>query len=216
MQTPRHLLPLAPAALVALAACSRAPEQAPAAPRATPAAQVDDARIAAWTNDSEWLSYGRTYSEQRFSPLRQIDEQTVARLGLVWSIDLQTLRGLEATPLVSDGVLFTTSAWSVVYAIDARSGAVRWRYDPEVPKDHAKFVCCDVVNRGVALYRGRVYVGTIDARLIALDAGTGKPVWAVQTTPQDGPYAITGAPSVASMSLFRSVQWSWARSLDRC
>lgn len=164
-----------------------------------PAEDVDDAALRSADADSaDWLSYGRTYSEQRHSPLRQIDDQSVNRLGLVWSVDLQTLHGLEATSLVHDGVLFTTSAWSVVYAIDARHGTVLWRYDPEVPKDHAKFVCCDVVNRGVALYRGRVYVGTIDGRLIALDQGTGKPVWTVQTTPKGGPYAITGAPRIAN------------------
>ena len=123
----------------------------------------DEAALRTADRDSaNWLTYGRTYSEQRFSPLRQIDEASVTRLGLAWAVDLGTLHGLEATSLVKDGVLYTTSAWSVVYAIDARTGAVRWRYDPAVPKDHAKFACCDVVNRGVALYRGRVYVG--DAR----------------------------------------------------
>ena len=127
-----------------------------------------------------------------------MDERSVARLGLAWSVDFQTLRGLEATPLMSDGVLYATSAWSVVYAIDARTGTVRWRYDPAVPKEHAKFVCCDVVNRGVALLGGNVYVGTIDGRLIALDRKTGAPVWSVQTTPKDGPYAITGAPRIAA------------------
>ena len=184
--------------LLALAACSKAPDVAQVSPPATaPGAQVDDARIAAAANDSEWLSYGRSYSEQRYSPLHQVDEESAGRLGLAWSVDLQTLRGLEATPLISDGVLFTTGAWSVVYAIDARTGAVLWRHDPAVPKDHAKFVCCDVVNRGVALYHGRVYVGTLDGRLVALDSRTGTPVWTVQTTPKDGPYAITGAPRIA-------------------
>ena len=162
------------------------------------ARELDDAALRAADADSaEWLSYGRTYSEQRHSPLRQIDERSVSRLGLAWSVDMGTLRGLEATPLVSDGVMFATSAWSVVYAIDARSGTVLWRYDPAVPKDHAKFVCCDVVNRGVAMYRDKVYVGTIDGRLVALDRKTGAPVWSVQTTPKDGPYAITGAPRIA-------------------
>ena len=160
---------------------------------------LDDAALrAADADSSEWLSYGRTYTEQRHSPLRQIDESNVARLGLMWTVDMQTLRGLEATPLVHDGVMYTTSAWSVVYAIDARTGAVRWRYDPAVPKDHAKFVCCDVVNRGVALFGEKVFVGTIDGRLIALDRKTGAPVWSVQTTPKDGPYAITGAPRIAA------------------
>ena len=160
---------------------------------------LDDAALRDADADSaEWLSYGRTYSEQRHSPLRQIDEASVSRLGLAWSVDMQTLRGLEGTPLVSEGVLYATSAWSVVYAIDARNGKVLWRYDPAVPKDHAKFVCCDVVNRGVALYRDRIYVGTIDGRLVALDRKTGAPVWSMQTTPKDGPYAITGAPRIAA------------------
>ena len=164
----------------------------------TSSREVDDAALRNADADSaNWLSHGRTFSEQRHSPLRQLDTQSVSRLGLAWSVDLQTLHGLEATPIVNDGVMFTTSAWSVVYAIDARRGTVLWRYDPDVPKDHAKFVCCDVVNRGVALYRGRVYVGTIDGRLIALDQRTGTPVWTVQTTPKDGPYAITGAPRIA-------------------
>jgi quinohemoprotein ethanol dehydrogenase len=171
---------------VGLAACGRSHD-------------VDDATLRAADADSaEWLSYGRTYSEQRHSPLRQVDERSVARLGLAWTVDMRTLRGLEGTPLVSDGVMFATSAWSVVYAIDARNGTVLWRYDPAVPKDHAKFVCCDVVNRGVALYRDKVYVGTIDGRLVALDRKTGAPVWSVQTTPKDGPYAITGAPRIAA------------------
>ncbi|HZP33298.1 MAG TPA: PQQ-dependent dehydrogenase, methanol/ethanol family [Candidatus Acidoferrales bacterium] len=164
---------------------------------------VDDATLSAADSDAaNWLTYGRTYSEQRFSPLKQIDEQTVSRLGLTWSYDLATLRGLEATPLVQDGVMYTSSAWSLVYAFDASTGKLLWQYDPHVAKDHAKFVCCDVVNRGVALYRGRVYVGTLDGRLIALDARTGMPVWDVQTTPKDGPYAITGAPRIAKGRVF--------------
>jgi quinohemoprotein ethanol dehydrogenase len=160
--------------------------------------ELDDAALRNADADSaQWLSYGRTYSEQRHSPLNQIDEASVPRLGLAWSVDMQTRRGLEATPLESDGVLYVSSAWSVVSAIDARTGKVLWRHDPAVPKDHAKFVCCDVVNRGVALYGDQVYVGTIDGRLVALDRKTGAVMWSVQTTPKDGPYSITGAPRVA-------------------
>ena len=160
--------------------------------------ETDDSALRAADADSaNWLSYGRTYSEQRFSPLHQINEHTVATLGLAWSFDLGTLHGLEATSLVKDGVIYTTSAWSVVYAIDARTGHLLWRYDPLVPKETGKFACCDVVNRGVALYRGRVFVGTIDGRLVAIDRATGTPAWSVQTTPKGGPYAITGAPRVA-------------------
>ena len=160
---------------------------------------VDDAALrAADADSSDWITYGRTYAEQRFSPLRQIDEATIARLGLAWSVDFGTLRGLEATPLVKDGVMYVTGAWSVVRALDARTGREIWAFDPHVPKDHAKFVCCDVVNRGVAFYKNRVYVGTLDGRLIALDANTGSPVWDVRTVPEHSPYAITGAPRIAN------------------
>jgi quinohemoprotein ethanol dehydrogenase len=158
---------------------------------------VDDAALrAADADPANWITYGHTYSEQRFSPLQLVNEQTVSKLGLAWSYNLETLRGLESTPLVKDGVLYTSSAWSLVYAFDARTGQLLWQYDPHVAKDHAKFVCCDVVNRGVALYKDHVYVGTIDGRLVALDAKTGAVSWEVQTTPKDSPYAITGAPRV--------------------
>jgi quinohemoprotein ethanol dehydrogenase len=104
---------------------------------------------------------------------------------------------VEATPLVKDGVMYTTSAWSIVYAFDAKTGNLIWKFDPKVPKDHAKYVCCDVVNRGVALYKGHVYVATLDGRLISLDGKTGSTIWDVQTTPKDGSYAITAAPRIA-------------------
>src|SRR5262249_48706435 len=109
-----------------------------------------------------------------------------------------TNRGLEATPLVIDGVMYTTGSWSVVFAIDARTGKEIWTYDPQVPKETGPKACCDVVNRGVALYKGKVYVGTLDGRLIALDAATGKPVWSVVTVDQSRPYTITGAPRVVA------------------
>jgi len=183
----RLVLAAATVCILAIIGCAR-----------TRVVPVDDAALrAADADPANWITYGRTYSEQRFSRLQQVNEQTVSRLGLAWSFDLETLRGLEATPLVKDGVLYTTSAWSLVYAFDARTGHLLWQYDPHVPKDHAKFVCCDVVNRGVALYRDRVYVGALDGRLIALDAKTGAVVWDVQTTPNNGPYAITGAPRIA-------------------
>ncbi|MCG8596918.1 MAG: PQQ-binding-like beta-propeller repeat protein, partial [Kiloniellales bacterium] len=164
----------------------------------TPAADVDEARIrAADSEPGNWLSHGRTYSEQRFSPLDQIDDRNVGRLGLAWSIDLGTSRGLEATPIVVDGILYASGPWSVVWAVDGRSGEVLWTYDPEVPRQWGRNACCDVVNRGVAVWKGRVYVGTIDGRLVALDAETGEPAWQVLTIDPGKPYTITGAPRVA-------------------
>ncbi|TVQ44891.1 MAG: PQQ-dependent dehydrogenase, methanol/ethanol family [Gammaproteobacteria bacterium] len=158
-------------------------------------AYVDETRIRA-SADHEWPSHGRGYDEQRYSPLAQITSDNVSDLDLAWSWDTGTTRGLQATPIVVDGVMFTTSSWSVVQAHDARTGELLWRYDPEVPREWGALACCDVVNRGVAVWRGMVFVGALDGRLIALDARNGRVVWTVRTTPEDEPYTITGAPRV--------------------
>lgn len=157
---------------------------------------VDQARLEAAEGNAEWLSYGRSYSEQRFSPLTQINTETVGELGLAWSYEFDTDRGQEATPIVKDGVLYTTTAWSKVYAFDAATGALKWSYDPKVAGEKAFDACCDVVNRGVAVWGGKVFVGALDGRLIALDADTGAEAWSVQTTDTTKPYTITGAPRV--------------------
>ncbi|MDZ4371355.1 MAG: PQQ-dependent dehydrogenase, methanol/ethanol family [Phenylobacterium sp.] len=145
---------------------------------------------------AEWLSHGRTYDEQRFSPLNQINADTVNRLGVAWWADFDTDRGQEATPLVHDGVLYTTTAWSKVHAFDARTGKPLWSYDPKVPGEKGFDACCDVVNRGLAIWKGRVYLGALDGRLVALDARTGAVDWTVQTTDKAKPYTITGAPRI--------------------
>jgi quinohemoprotein ethanol dehydrogenase len=185
-------------ALAALA-CGDDPEPlgAPTPEPAPSSGQVDDARLLGADGEpGSWLSHGRTWSEQRFSPLDGIDAENVARLQLRWSFDTETKRGLEATPLMIDGVLYTTGTWSTVFALDARSGELLWKYDPEVPREVGQKACCDVVNRGVAVYGGRVYAGTLDGRLVALDAETGRPEWEVVTVDQSLAYTITGAPRV--------------------
>ncbi|QQS49559.1 MAG: PQQ-dependent dehydrogenase, methanol/ethanol family [Acidobacteriota bacterium] len=144
----------------------------------------------------EWLNHGRDYSEQRFSPLKKVNSETIRDLGLAWSFDTQTDRGLEATPIVVDGVMYTTGSWSKVFALDARTGALKWSWDPRVPRSYGSKTCCDVVNRGVAVYKGKVYVGVLDGRLAALDAATGKVAWEQVTVDQNVPYTITGAPRV--------------------
>jgi quinohemoprotein ethanol dehydrogenase len=160
---------------------------------------LDDSSLRSADQDADnWVMYGRTYDDHRFSPLTKINEQNVAQLGLVWSRELGTTRGLEATPLVEDGVLYTTGSWNVVFAIEANTGKVLWSYDPKVPRERARFLCCDAVNRGVALYRGKVYEGTLDGRLIALDKRSGAPVWTVSTTDPAKAYSITGAPRIAA------------------
>ena len=134
--------------------------------------------------------------EQRFSPLTQINAGNVAQLGLAWYADMPDARGQEATPIVIDGKLFVTGPWSKVFAYDAGTGQKLWEFDPGVNKEKGVQACCDVVNRGVAAWKGRLYLGTIDGRLIALDAATGKQDWSVQTTDNSKPYTITGAPRV--------------------
>jgi quinohemoprotein ethanol dehydrogenase len=164
---------------------------------AAPAVTVDNAAmLTVETDGSEWLSYDRTWSQQRFSPLQQINTGNVDQLGLAWSIDLDNTRGLEATPLYHDGVLYTSLSWSRVMAVDAENGSILWSYDPGVDRARGRQACCDAVNRGVALWKGKVYVGTLDGRLIALDAKTGKPVWTRETVDREKPYTITGAPRV--------------------
>ena len=191
--------------LTLLAACSQPSmdQSAPAgnAMEPTPpvSGAIDDARILAHENEPElWLAHGRDYSEQRFSPLTQINRNNVAELSLAWYRDMGTNRAQEATPIVVDDTLYLSSAWSRVFAIDAQTGEVRWQYDPRVPRDWSRRACCDAVNRGVAVYQGRVYVGTLDGWLVALDAASGKEIWRVDTlTDRDRFYTITGAPRVA-------------------
>ena len=145
----------------------------------------------------QWFTVGRTYDEQRYSPLAKINTENVSRLGLAWYYDLDTNRGQEASPLVIDGVLYVTSAWSKVYAFNAKSGKLLWKFDPEVPGQTGIKGCCDVVNRGLAAWKGRIYLGAYDGRLIALNARTGKVEWSVLTVDPDKYYTSTGAPRIA-------------------
>jgi quinohemoprotein ethanol dehydrogenase len=165
--------------------------------RLATAADIDGDRIVhADATPGDWLSYGRTYGEQRYSPLKDIDTATVKQLGVAWEFRTNTVRGLEATPIVSDGIMFVTGSWSKVWALDAKTGRQLWFYDPEVPGQWARYACCDVVNRGVAVWKGAVYVATLDGRLVKLDAKTGKPVWDINTIDRNRPYTITGAPRI--------------------
>jgi len=174
---------------------------------------VDDkALVNAAKDANDWLSNGRDYSEQRFSPLTQIDASNVSRLGLAWYYDTGSDRGtVETTPIVSNGVMYATLPWSIVVALDAKTGAEKWRWDPKIP--HMNFpigsvgkpdkvrtgpsVCCGPANRGVALYENKIYVGTLDSKLVALDKDTGQVVWEVQTIDPNADYSITGAPRIA-------------------
>jgi len=161
-------------------------------------AQVDGPRIiAADREPGNWMSHGRTYDEQRYSPLDRVNAGNVGQLGMAWTTKLDIDSGTEATPLVVDGVMYTTGAFSIVYAINAATGELLWKYDPKVPAENLGQGCCGPVNRGVAVWQGKVYVGSFDGRLIALDAGTGQLVWSVDTLiDRSKSYSITGAPRI--------------------
>ena len=143
-----------------------------------------------------WMTVGRDYGEQRFSPLTQINTENVGELSLAWYADIDTSRMQEATPVVVDGAMYVSTAWSHVKAFDVRTGRPLWAYDPGVDPAKGVDACCDVVNRGVAVWEGKVFVGTIDGRLIAIDSKTGEEVWSQMTVDESLPYTITGAPRI--------------------
>ncbi|MES3008955.1 MAG: PQQ-dependent dehydrogenase, methanol/ethanol family [Pseudomonadota bacterium] len=207
-----RLVPYAPlaAAALLLTACGPTTEETPSAAPSAPVAEqttpsananfgaaVNTERLLAYDSEpGSWMSVGRDYGEQRFSPLDQINVNNVSQLSLAWSGDIDTSRGQEATPIVVDGALYVSTAWSHVKAYDVRTGAPLWAFDPGVDPAKGVDACCDVVNRGLAVWEGKVFVGTIDGRLIALDSRTGEEIWSVVTIDQTKPYTITGAPRV--------------------
>ena len=191
------------ALLIGLMAWTGAAQEAP---------HVDDSTLlnAGKTGD-QWLMAGGNYEATRYSPLTQIDSSNVSRLGLAWYYDTDSFPGtLEASPVISNGILYGTVTWGAVFAVDARTGKEKWTWDPH--EGHHNFppgsegnpdkvrtgpsLCCGPGNRGVAVYDGKVYVGTLDARLVALDAETGKVDWDVPTAEKNTDYSITGAPLI--------------------
>jgi len=165
---------------------------------------IDDKRIIEAEGEPEnWIAHGRTYEEQRFSPLTKINKESVSDLGLAWYKDMGTNRALEATPIVVDGIMFFTSTWSRVYAVEAKTGETLWSFDPEVPGEWARKACCDIVNRGVAVYQGKVFFASLDGRLFSLNAETGEKIWEVDSiTDRTRAYTITGAPRVAKGKVY--------------
>ncbi|SVE26519.1 uncharacterized protein METZ01_LOCUS479373, partial [marine metagenome] len=143
-----------------------------------------------------WMSHGRSYSEQRYSPLKQVNDTNVSKLGFAWYYDLDDHNVVEATPIVVDGIMYVTGAMGKVYAMEATTGREIWYFDPRVPPKTLVLACCQPVNRGVAFWKDKVFVGALDGRLIALDAQSGEKVWERMTTDPTKPYTITGAPRV--------------------
>lgn len=180
-----------------LVACSGADQNTSDRMSTGDATGVTDAAISNAVNTPDrWLTYGGDYKEQRHSRLQGINKENISDLGVAWTFDLSTGRGVESTPIVHNGVMYLTGAWSIVHALDAKTGKELWTYDPEVSGEDAVKGCCDVVNRGVAIYGDKIFVGVFDGRLEALDAKTGEVVWSKVTVDQSQPYTITMAPRI--------------------
>jgi quinohemoprotein ethanol dehydrogenase len=180
-----------------LAACDSKPEAVPPPP--PPAGQVNLARLEALDQDpGAWLTTGRDAGKTHYSPLDTINRESVARLGLAWEFQPGTNRGMQATPVVVDGVMYTSGVAGRVYALDAASGRLLWKFEPPLKLKNARGSCCDIVNRGVAVWQGKVYVGSFEGILYALDANDGKVLWQTDTFVDHGrAYSITGAPQIA-------------------
>jgi len=183
-------------AALALAACNASKNESITGGSLDDAEKASETLLKTGGNGDDWGAIGFNYDEQRFSPLTDISDKNVGELGIAWTADLEDARGQEATPVVVDGVMYVTHAWSKVSAWDAATGKPLWKFDPKVPGESAVNACCDVVNRGVALWGDKVFVGTIDGRLIALDRKTGTEMWSTLTVDPAKPYTITGAPRV--------------------
>jgi quinohemoprotein ethanol dehydrogenase len=172
-------------------------------PATAPAANVTAQRLLhADSEPSQWLTYGGDYNEQRYSRLTQITRDNVKQLGLKWFADYDTNLSQDGTPLYIDGVIYTTTAWTKVYAFDAATGKTLWEYDPKTPGEWIRNVCCGIVNRGLAAYNGKIYVGTLDGRLVALNAKDGKEVWSTLTIDKSKHYSITSAPRIAKGKVY--------------
>lgn len=182
-------------AVATIAISATASSQVTPPPRALQDAAWQKLLASSW-QAGDWVTYGGTFKEQRFSSLTQVNAQNVTNLGLAWSYEFDTNRAQEGTPIEYAGVLYVTTAWSKVYAFDAVTGRQLWHFDPQVPGEYGAKGCCDVGNRGAAIFDGKLYFGTFDGRLIALDIKTGKPVWSVVTVDQSKTYTITGAPRI--------------------
>ena len=196
------------AACCCLSGCGQAPHNTQASlatvapPPPTPAGSIDAKRLAgADSEPDQWFTGGRDFGQSYYSPLSDINAGNAARLGFAWDYDLGTRRGLEATPVVVDGTMYAAGNWGRVYALDARTGRHLWSYDPQPDGQSGRYACCDVVNRGLAVWKGKVYVASVDGYLHAIDAKTGARIWRVDTLPNREldtfKYFVTGAPVIA-------------------
>ena len=165
-----------------------------------PAGWIDEQRLVnASSEPGAWLTGGRDYQQTYYSPLEGINRDNVTELGYAWHYETGSTTGLEATPIVVDGRMYTSGPRGAVYALDAASGRALWRFEPEIDDSFYRKVCCGIVNRGVAVWRGSVYVASLDGWLLSLDADNGQVLWRVDTlVDRERGYTITGAPYIAA------------------
>ncbi|MGI8547934.1 MAG: pyrroloquinoline quinone-dependent dehydrogenase, partial [Gemmatimonadaceae bacterium] len=201
-----RLVPLACAGLLAIPAAAAQPGGSGSTGARTAAAGVSDTATTgtgitsadsalrrAMADSGSWPSYGRDYTNRRFAPLTQITAANVASLRLAWKYKTGVPHAFQASPVVVDGVMYISTPLNHVIALDARTGTKRWEY---VQRLGTTVFCCGPVNRGVAVYGGRVFMGTLDARLVALDARDGRKLWDVKVADPDSAFSLTGTPVV--------------------
>jgi quinohemoprotein ethanol dehydrogenase len=183
-------------AVLALAGCGPGKQ---AADSGSAAGKVDLPRLAAAdTEAGQWLANGRDIGKSFYSPLEGINRDNASKLGFAWEFQAGTARGMESTPLVVDGVMYVSGVAGRVYALDPASGKPRWKFEPAIDLKYSRSACCDIVNRGLSVWKGRVYVATVDGMLYSLDAGDGHVLWKSDTViDRSRAYSVTGAPQVA-------------------
>ena len=161
------------------------------------AANVSQDRLLNADNEpGQWMMVGGTYDERHYSPLDEIDRDNVNELGLAWYADYDINLSQQGTPLYIDGVIYVSTAWSMVNAFDARTGELLWHYDPETNREIVTKVCCGIVNRGIAAFEGNIYLGTLDGYIVAINADSGEEEWRKLTVDPDAQYTITSAPRI--------------------
>ncbi|MEK9648189.1 MAG: PQQ-binding-like beta-propeller repeat protein, partial [Gammaproteobacteria bacterium] len=194
------------AVAICLAACSQSENEtaqpdigagASSASAAVSAANVSYDRLLNAENESgQWMMKGGTYDETYYSPLDEINRDNVDQLELAWFADYDVNLSQQGTPLYVDGVIYVSTAWSMVNAFDARTGELLWHYDPQTDREIVTKVCCGIVNRGIAAYEGKIYLGTLDGYIVAINAQTGEEEWRKLTVDPDMSYTITSAPRI--------------------
>ncbi len=161
------------------------------------AANVSQQRLLDAANEpGQWMMVGGTYDERHYSPLNEINRDNVSELNLAWYADYDINLSQQGTPLYIDGVIYVSTAWSMVNAFDARTGELLWHYDPQTNREIVTKVCCGIVNRGIAAYEGKIYLGTLDGYIVAINADTGEEEWRKLTVDPDAQYTITSAPRI--------------------